>query len=245
MQQSSVVNSEIVRYRKNQSRPRLLDLGCGDGERAIALASRSFNHVTGLDGAKSLIDLAIQRAAKRRVDVTFVCGDPCATPFRAGSFDEVMLLSGLFGHTGTAKSDVMLLREAGRVLKPGGRLHVGFSDGDWIRANYRAQSVEGLPTGFLYRHRALSSDGHLLRTEVLSSGEECGIARQETVIEWLYSPRDVTDLLYRLGFDAITYDAEMGRRASTRARSAVPQHVVHCKLGLRGIRLGLVTGGQV
>jgi 2-polyprenyl-3-methyl-5-hydroxy-6-metoxy-1,4-benzoquinol methylase len=72
MQQSSVVNSEIVRYRKNQSRPRLLDLGCGDGERAIALASRSFNHVTGLDGAKSLIDLAIQRAAKRRVDVTFV-----------------------------------------------------------------------------------------------------------------------------------------------------------------------------
>ena len=240
MQQSSAVNCGIVRYRKSRSGPRLLDLGCGDGERAIALASRSFNHVTGLDGTKSLIDLAIQRAVRRRVDVAFVCGDPCATPFATASFDEVMLLGGLFGHTGTARSDVMLLREAGRVLKPGGRLHVGFSDGDWIRANYRADAVEGLPTGFIYRHRALSGDGYSLRTEVLSSGVECGIARQESVMEWLYSPRDVTDLLYRLGFDAITYDAEMSRGASARARSAVPQHVVHCKLGRTGIRLRLV-----
>jgi len=240
MHPSLADSSGIIRYRKSQGGPRLLDLGCGDGERAIALASRSFNHVTGLDGAKSLIDLAIQRAVKRRVDVAFVCGDPCATPFASGSFDEVMLLGGLFGHTGTAESDVMLLREAGRVLKPGCRLHVGFSDGDWIRANYRTEVMEGLPTGFLYRHRSLSGDGYSLRTEVLSSSEECGIARQETVIESLYSPRDVTDLLYRLGFDAITYDAEIGGRASARARLAVPKHVVHCKVGRTGTRLRLV-----
>lgn len=237
------VNNDIVRYRKSQGGPRLLDLGCGDGARAIALASRSFNEVTGLDGAQNLIDLAIQRAVKRRVEVAFVCGDPCATPFANGSFDEVMLLGGLFGHAGTAKSDIMLLQEAHRLLRPGGRFHVGFSDGDWIRAHYRTETVEGLPTGFIYRHRALSHDGHSLRTEVLSSGEECGIARQETLIEWLYSPRDVTDLLYRLGFDAITYDAEAGRQASARARSAVPQHVVHCKASHMGTRLRIVPYG--
>ena len=87
MRPSLAINSEILRYRKSESGPRLLDLGCGDGERAIALASRSFNLVTGLDGAQSLIDLAIQRAVKRRVDVAFVCGDPCATAFAASSFD--------------------------------------------------------------------------------------------------------------------------------------------------------------
>ncbi|GEM_PF-6967965 len=240
MRPSLAINSEILRYRKSESGPRLLDLGCGDGERAIALASRSFNLVTGLDGAQSLIDLAIQRAVKRRVDVAFVCGDPCATAFAASSFDEVMLLGDLFGHTGTAKSDVMLLREAGRVLKPGGRLHVGFSDGDWIRANYRTEAMEGLPSGFIYRHRALSGDGYSLRTEVLSSGEECGIACQNTMVELLYSPRDVTDLLNRLGFDAITYDAEIGRHTSARGRSIVPRHVVHCKAGRIGTRLRLV-----
>jgi len=137
--------------------------------------------------------------------IEFLCVDPCATPFETGSFDEVMILGGLFGRTGAAKSDVMLLWEAGRVLKPGGRLHMSFPDGDWIRANYRRETVEGLAPGFIYRHGALSSGGHALRTDALYSSEECGIARQETIIEWLYSPRDVTDLLCRLGFNAITY----------------------------------------
>lgn len=231
------VSNDIVRYRKSRGHPRLLDLGCGDGERAIALAGRSFNQVTGLDGAQGLIDLAIQRAAKRRVDVAFVCGDPSATPFANGSFDEVMLLGGLFGHTGTAKSDVLLLREAGRVLKPGGRLHLSFTDADWVRAHYRPEAVEGLPTGFIYRHRALSGDGRSLRTEILSSNEGCGIARQETVTEELYSPRDVTELLHRLGFDGITFDPEATSHQSTRRSWVAPQHVVHCKLACAGARL--------
>lgn len=231
------VNSEIVRYRRSQGRPEILDLGCGDGERAIALASRKFNRVTGLDSAQSLINLAVQRAGKRRVDVAFVCSDPCATPFAAGHFDEVMLLGGLFGRTGTAKSDADLLREAGRVLKPGGRLHIGFSDGDWIRAHYRTEAVEGLPTGFIYRHRSLSSDGHTLRTDVISSNEECGIVRHETIVECLYSPREVTDLLHRLGFDAITYDAEIGRPESRNSRFVGPRHIVYCKMAGRGPRL--------
>jgi SAM-dependent methyltransferase len=231
MRTSLAVNFEIVRYRKSQIGPRILDLGCGDGERAIALAARSFNQVTGLDSTQTLVDLAVQRAAKRRVNVAFVCGNPCATPFETGRFDEVMILGGLFGHTPTARSDVELLREVGRVLKPGGRLHMSFLDGDWIRANHRAETERGVPTGFKYRRQTLSRDGHSLRTEILSSGEEWGIARQETIIEWLYSPREVTDLLYRLGFQAITYDGAVGRSAPRPKSATPPQHVVHCKAG--------------
>jgi SAM-dependent methyltransferase len=231
MRTSPVVNFDIVRYRKSQSGPRILDLGCGGGERAIALATRSFNQVTGLDSTQTLVDLAVQRAVKRRVDVAFVCGNPCATPFKTGSFDEVMILGGLFGHAETARSDVELLREVGRVLKRGGRLHMSFSDGDWIRANHRADSVRGVPTGFIYRHQTLSRDGYSMRTEILSSGEEEGIASQETVIEWLYSPREVTDLLFRLGFGAIAYDGEVGRSAPRPKSATPPKYVVHCKAG--------------
>jgi 2-polyprenyl-3-methyl-5-hydroxy-6-metoxy-1,4-benzoquinol methylase len=67
MRPSLGVNSDIVWYRKSRHVHRVLDLGCGDGERAIALAGRGFNHVTGLDAAQSMIDLAKARAAKRRV----------------------------------------------------------------------------------------------------------------------------------------------------------------------------------
>lgn len=235
MRASLAVNFDIVRYRKSQRGPRILDLGCGDGERAIALAARNFNQVTGLDATKTLVDLAIRRAAKRRVKVAFVCGNPCATPFETASFDEVMILGGLFGHTATARSEVELLREAGRVLKPGGRLHMSFSDGDWIRSNHRAETVRGVPTGFLYRRQTLSRDGHSLRTEILSPGKEWGIARQETVIEWLYSPREVMDLLFRLGFEAIAYDVAVGWPAPS-PKSTAPCHVVHCKAGHRGER---------
>ena len=79
-----------------------------------------------------------------------------------------------------------------------------------MRRHYRSEMVEGLPTGFIYRYGTLSSDGHRIRTEVLSSDEGSGIARQGSRHEWLYSQREVTELLYRLGFSAITYD-EKGR----------------------------------
>ena len=157
------------------------------------------------------------------------------------SFDEVMLLGDLFGHTGTAKSDVQLLVEVGRVLTPGGRLHLRFSDGDWTRRNYRPDGVEGLPTGFIYRHRQLSSDGHNLRTEIVSSSDEFGIACQQTLSEVLYSQREVTELLHRLGFDGITYDNYLeGSRLPAWSRAGAPQFIVHCRVARSGSVLRLV-----
>lgn len=224
--------TDIIRYRRRPEGPRVLDLGCGDGERAIALAGRRFNRVTGLDSSRSLVELAIQHAARRKVDVSFVCGSPYATSFDNGSFDEIMALGDLFGHSPSARADVDLLREVHRLLTPGGRFHLRFADGDWMRRHYRSEMVEGLPTGFIYRYGTLSSDGHRIRTEVLSSDEGSGIARQESRHEWLYSQREVTELLYRLGFSAITYDeeAEVGRTKN--CISSVPSHVAHCRVNI-------------
>lgn len=227
-------NSEVVLYRGNDRGFQVLDMGCGDGARAIALASHRFNHVTGVDATQNLIDLAIRRAAKCEVHVTFVCCDPCATPFEHGTFDEVMILGGLFGHSGTASSDVSLLREARRVLKSGGRLHLSFADGNWIRANYRQETMESLPAGFIYRYRTLSRDGRSLRTEVLSTVNDYGTASLRTMVETLYTPREISDLLLRLGLQAITYDAPPS------AGLAAPQHVVHARSGHNRLGLQLI-----
>lgn len=230
MRLSGPINGDLLHYRRNEDGPRLLDLGCGDGTRAIALASRAFNQVTALDATESLIELAQRRAAKRRAAVTFVCGDPWATPFMAAQFDEVMLLGDLFGHSSSLKSDVDLLREARRVLQVGGRLHLSFSDGDWIRRHFSSKAVEGLPTGFIYRRRSLSADGHSMRTTILSSGDDYGIARQSCISEWLYTPRDVTEVLHLLGFEAIVYD-DASQEARSRLTPDIPRFVVHCRAG--------------
>jgi SAM-dependent methyltransferase len=240
MRQFAGTNSNILHYRRGG--PRLLDLGCGDGARAIALAGRNFNRVTGLDEAESLIEIAARRAAKRNVDAFFVCGDPRATPFKTGAFDEVMLLGELFGHHTAARADIELLREARRVLKAGGRLHLGFADGDWTRRHLPAQHVEKLPGGFVYHQRSLSADGRSLHTKVLTSGDEYGIAYQAAMTQWLYTPRDVTELLHRIGFDSITYDDALADCHPGRFAAGAPRFVVHCKASHSNVPLRLAPG---
>ncbi len=240
MRSSVVVTPDFACHSASQGGPRILDLGCGDGTRAIALASSGCLRVIGLDASKIMIDVAIQRAARRRVNVTFVCGDPCTTPFDSCSFDEVMILGGLFGHTGTVRSDADLLREAKRVVKPCGLLHLSFDDGDWIRSNLRPESVEGFATGFIYRHRSLADAGRSLRTEVTSADERCGMCWRETIVERLYTPREVTELLHRVGFGSITYEDSPKGDAPSHSDAIPPRHVIHARAGRSGTTLHLV-----
>jgi SAM-dependent methyltransferase len=208
---------------------RILDLGCGDGGRCVALAAHNFNHVTGVDSSESLLFLARKRAARRNVTVEFVHADPRTTPFNFLSFDEVLLLGSLFGHGQTARSDVELLLEALRVLQPGGTLRLSFADGDWLRESLKPVSVESLPRGFLHRHRTLEENGHCLRTRTMGADEEIGLSLQQTTLEWLYSPREVADLLRRLGFQSITYDSQTGSAGCKDGfLRSTPIHVVHC-----------------
>lgn len=52
---------------------RVLDIGCGTGKSAIWLAGRGFE-VTGIDSAKSAIDIARRNARRKNASVRFVAG---------------------------------------------------------------------------------------------------------------------------------------------------------------------------
>jgi ubiquinone/menaquinone biosynthesis C-methylase UbiE len=219
----------IFQHQHPPAANRILDLGCGDGARSIALAGRRFNRVTGIDTSESLLELARNRARRRNINVEFLRADPHATSLEAASFDEVLILGGLFGHGKTPRSDVELLLEAQRLLRRGGALKLSFSDGAWLRENIAAESVEPLSGGFAYRHKSIVDHGHCLKTEIVSADEETGVSHRRTMLEWLYTARDVSDLLHRLGFRAISYDPklEVGLRAGT-IGSAAPVRMVHC-----------------
>lgn len=91
----------------------LLDVGCGPGLAAATL-SKAFSRVDGIDASPSFI----QTARKRCPHGTFVAGEMESLPYADQAFDAV---TG-FNAFQYAASPVQALREAGRVVKPKGRV---------------------------------------------------------------------------------------------------------------------------
>jgi demethylmenaquinone methyltransferase/2-methoxy-6-polyprenyl-1,4-benzoquinol methylase len=100
-----------------------LDVCCGTGDMALALATRVApgGSVVGCDFSEPMLDLAREKAASRQVaGVRFEWADALALPYDAGRFDAVTVG---FGVRNLADLD-RGLREMARVLRPGGRLVV-------------------------------------------------------------------------------------------------------------------------
>ena len=96
---------------------RVLDVGCGRAHLACALAEAGFT-VTGLDSYAPLVGAAKgKRRARHLATLAFRHGDLTrGNTFRAGAFDQVVSIHALHAHPTPDR----LLREAHRVLKPGG-----------------------------------------------------------------------------------------------------------------------------
>jgi SAM-dependent methyltransferase len=96
---------------------RVLDVGCGPGRHAHALAARGIG-VVGLDISEHFVRLAASDGRG-----PFVRGDALRLPFGAGSFDVAYsLCQGGFGLLQGDDADVLV--EMARVVRPGGTVCV-------------------------------------------------------------------------------------------------------------------------
>jgi ubiquinone/menaquinone biosynthesis C-methylase UbiE len=92
-----------------------LDVGCGTGSLAAALAERAEPRaVTGIDIAFPFVRFA----ARRRNRAHYLVGDACALPLADASFDHVLSLLAL----NFVSNPSQALREMHRVTKTGGRI---------------------------------------------------------------------------------------------------------------------------
>jgi SAM-dependent methyltransferase len=98
----------------------VLDLACGHGRIASRLAQRGAR-VTGLDATPVFLDSARARGAAAGLPIEYIQGDMRSLPRPDDSFDRVISWFTSFGYF-EDEENRGVLREARRVLRPGGRL---------------------------------------------------------------------------------------------------------------------------
>jgi SAM-dependent methyltransferase len=96
---------------------RVLDLGCGTGNAAIAAARRGAS-VTGVDPAERLLGVARERAAAEGLDATFLAGEAARLPLADGSVDAVVSVFAII----FAPDPEAAVAELARVAGPHARL---------------------------------------------------------------------------------------------------------------------------
>ncbi|MBZ9807336.1 MULTISPECIES: class I SAM-dependent methyltransferase [unclassified Mesorhizobium] len=100
----------------------LLDVGCGTGTQAISAWRRvqPGGSVVGLDVSEKMLAAARRKASRAGLEIPFHHSDAAKLPFEDGRFDVVTFTTVL--HMVPEARRGLCLREAARVLPPGGRL---------------------------------------------------------------------------------------------------------------------------
>ncbi len=96
-----------------------IDLCCGTGDMSILLAKymNSPENITGIDSASQALLVARKRSKQNYSSIEWINGDVLETNFTSNQFDGLLMAYGLRN----LSSSYAGLREAFRILKPGGR----------------------------------------------------------------------------------------------------------------------------
>ena len=115
---------------------RILDIGCGTGTLALELKRRYPTiQMVGLDPDPKALRRAKAKAQRSKASVDFDRGFADELPYESNSFDRVFS-SFMFHHLDEHDRD-KALREAFRVLKPGGSFHLlDFVGGDHVSRGF-------------------------------------------------------------------------------------------------------------
>lgn len=184
-----------------------LEVACGAGRFLRALRGNG-RTVHGLDLSRALL----AEARRRSPDQTLIRGEMRALPFRAGSFAVVLFLFTSFGYFLDRREDAAALREARRVVRPGGLLVLDFLNAVLVRDRLVAESRREVAGRAVREVRWVDETGPFLRKRVEigppASGEVAAAAiagpraprevREERVR--LYTPADLRTMAEGCGF---------------------------------------------
>ena len=99
---------------------RALDVACGTGDLALALAAVTKARIVGTDFCRPMLEIATRKASTNVSEIPFIEGDALKLPFADEAFNAVSIAFGLRNLSNVEEG----LRELRRVLKPSGRVAI-------------------------------------------------------------------------------------------------------------------------
>ena len=142
----------------------VLDLACGPGRHATALAKRGFR-VTGVDLSTYLLRQAKDLALQESVSIEWVQEDMRSFA-RPESFDLAINLFTSFGYFDDTRDDVKVLRNVYQSLREGGALVMEMAGKECLARVFAPTGSQGLPDGrVLVERRQVVKDWSRIRNE--------------------------------------------------------------------------------
>lgn len=190
----------------------VLDLGCGTGNHALALAAREYRPV-GVDLSPAMLEIARQKATAAGRFIPFIAGDIRSFEVE-GQFDAAVFMFAVLGYL-TETADVLrALKRARAAIRTGGVLAFDVWNGPAVLAlrPLERSRIIGDDARMTIRlsHPTLRSDRNLvdvrLRLWELSSRAVEHHADETHSVRYFFQP-ELSDLLERSGFQVIRYAA--------------------------------------
>jgi ubiquinone/menaquinone biosynthesis C-methylase UbiE len=173
----------------------VVDVGCGHGRHAIALAESGVG-VIGIDFTASLLTRAQELAAGRHLRTLWLRGDMRRLPLQSGCADAAMMLDA-FGFFDSEEEHEAVLREAARILRTRGRLALKVVNGGLVLDAFREQDREERDGTVVEISRTLTLDPPRMTERLRLSGSSAGAYERR---QRLYRIDELRTALEHAGF---------------------------------------------
>ena len=204
----------------------VLDLCCGPGRHAVALAKRGFA-VTAVDRTSFLLEHARARAAHANLSVEFVLEDMRRFS-RPASFDLVINFFTSFGYFDDQADDLRVLELIRQNLKPGGVFVLEMVSKERLARAFQATTSRELPNGHVLveRHEIVDDWTRVRNRWTLIRADS---TRTFEFTHRIYSGQEMKDLLTKAGLtgarvygdlDGSSYGFDAQRLIAVARRSA-------------------------
>lgn len=177
----------------------ILDLCCGQGRHAIALARRGYR-MTGLDLAAYHLRLARQAAREASVKIRWQQADMRNIPWE-GEFDAVINMFTSFGYLESDEEDQKVLEAVHKALKPGGRFLIDTINREMLMRRWEPRGEQkGLDGTLRLEERDFDFLTSRQRARVVGVYPD-GTRRERTIELRLYTLTELTGMLSRAGLE--------------------------------------------